>query len=129
MGRHAPDVETWISGWNADQQAAVRWFADRAHEADSRISEAIKWRRLTFTVAGDWHHWLCAVSVTRRGVSLLLHKGALLHDPGELLVGEGRYLRQLPFEVAASHPDAVMDLVREAVARQTDMLDDQEARS
>jgi hypothetical protein len=80
-------------------------------------------------VAGDWHHWLCAVSVTGRGVSLMLHKGALLHDQQALLVGDGRYLRQLPFEVAANHPDAVVHLVREAIAHQTDMLDDQEVPS
>jgi hypothetical protein len=129
MGRHAPDIEAWISGWDAAEQAAVRWFADKVHEADPRISEAIKWRRLTFTVQGNWHHWLCAVGVTRRGVSLMLHKGALLHDPEALLVGEGRYLRQLPFEVAAGNPDAVVALVREAVAHQTDMLDEQEAGS
>lgn len=127
MGSPAPDVEAWIGGWDADQQVAVRWFADRVHDADPRISEAIKWRRLTFTVEGNWHHWLCAVSVTRGGVGLMLHKGALLHDPQALMLGDGRYLRQVPYEVAAGNPDAVVALVREAVMHQTEMLDEQES--
>jgi hypothetical protein len=97
MGRDAPAVEAWVSGWDADQQTAVRWFADKAHEADPRISEAIRWRRL------------------RSG------------QPASLAVRGGRHPARR--EVAAGNPEAVAELVREAVARQTDMLDEQEAGS
>lgn len=47
---------------------------------------------------------------------------------GVLPCREGRRPRQLPSDVASSHPAAV-HLVREAIAHQTDMLDDQEMRS
>jgi len=56
-------------------------------------------------------------------VSLVFHKGALLDDPAGLLEGEGRYLRQVPHDKAAKDPGAVTGLVRQAIARQTDMLD------
>ena len=120
--QHPPEVEAWIGSWSPGEQEQVRWFADRVRAADPGVSEAIKWSRLTFTVGGNWHHWLCAVAVTKRGVSLMLHKGALLDDPLGLLQGEGRYLRQLPFAAAADQPDAVRAVVRSAIARQTEML-------
>jgi hypothetical protein len=40
-----------------------------------------------------------------------------------LLQGTGRYLREIPYAVVEDSPDAVTALVREAVRRQTDMLD------
>jgi hypothetical protein len=117
-----PEVDAWIGSCRVGEQEQVSWFAGRVHAADPGLSEAIKWGRLTFTVADNWHHWVCAVAVTKRGVSLMLHKGALLDDPLGLLQGEGRYLRQLPFAVAADHAEAVTDVVRSAITRQTDML-------
>lgn len=115
------DVDAWIREHDADDQAQINWLAEQVHAAASGVSEAIKWRRLTFTVDDNWHHWLCAIQVTRAGVSLMLHKGALLDDPGGLLQGDGKYLRQIPLEEAAAHPEAVGELVRQAVAHQTDM--------
>jgi hypothetical protein len=118
MSRPA-DVTGWVAQHTPEQQAQIEWFAERVHAADDRITEAVKWHRLTFTVDDNWHHWLCGVQVTRRGVSLLLHKGALLDDPAGLLQGDGRYLRQIPFAAATSNPDAVVAVLRSAVANQT----------
>ena len=36
--------------------------------------------RLTFTRDGDWHHWICAVSVTKQEAKLHIHNRA----PGSL---------------------------------------------
>jgi hypothetical protein len=96
-------------------------LADRVHAADPRMSEAVKWRRLTFTVDDNWHHWLCAVAVGKQGVSLMFHKGALLDDPQQVLEGEGRYLRRIPFDVAVRNPQAVTACVRQAIVHQTDL--------
>lgn len=118
-----PDVEDWIEQWPKDQQDQIKWLAERVRAADSGITEAIKWRRLTFTVNGNWHHWLCATAVAKRGVSLMFHKGSLLDDRRRLLRGEGRYLRQVPFEAAVSDPGGITTLVAEAIKHQTEMLD------
>lgn len=91
------------------------------HRADGGIAEAIKWHRLTFTVRGNWHHWLCAVLVKRNGAWLLFHKGALLDDPHELLEGSGNYLRETPYRRVVADPSAALALVREAIAHQTDL--------
>jgi hypothetical protein len=106
-----------------EHRAEVDALVTLVHTADSGLDEAVKWSRLTFTAGGDWHHWLCAVAVTARGVNLMFHKGALLDDPARLLRGEGRYLRQIPHALAVEHPDRVTALVRDAIAKQTDMLD------
>jgi hypothetical protein len=116
------EVEEWLSQWSPHQQEQVEWLAGRVHAAGEGVAEAIKWRRLTFAVDVNWHHWLCAIAVTTRGVNLVFHKGSLLDDPAGVLQGEGRYLRQMPHDRAVADPEAVTALVRQAIVRQTDML-------
>jgi hypothetical protein len=113
-----------LSQWRPDQQEQVRWLAGRVHAAGEGVDEAIKWRRLTFTIYGNWHHWLCAIAVTISEVSLVFHKGSLLDDPAGLLNGEGRYLRKVPHHQAAAYPEAVTALVTQAILHQTDMLEE-----
>jgi hypothetical protein len=122
MDSRPREVQDWLRQWSPDQQEQVEWLASRVHAAGEGVAEAIKWRRLAFAVDGNWHHWLCAIAVTRRGVSLLFHKGSLLDDPAGVLQGEGRYLRQILHGQAAADPQAVTALVRQAIVHQTDML-------
>jgi hypothetical protein len=115
------EVRDWLRRWGPDQQEQVAWLASRVHTAGDGVAEAIKWRRLTFTVDGNWHHWLCAIAVSRPGVRLVFHKGSLLDDPAGLLQSEDRYVRQIPHDRAAADPEAVTALVRQAIVHQTDM--------
>jgi hypothetical protein len=81
-----------------------------------------KWGRLTFTRAGNWHHWICAISSSKRSVQLVLHKGALLADPHRLMEGDGRYSRTILFRPPEQiDPDVLAPILREAAARQTEM--------
>jgi hypothetical protein len=116
------EVEDWLRRWSPDQRERAEWLASRVHAAAAGVDEAIKWGWLTFTVDGNWHHWLCAIAVTARGVGLSFHKGSLLDDPAGVLEGGGRYLRQIPHDRAATDPEAVTALVRQAIVHQTDML-------
>jgi hypothetical protein len=85
-----------------------------------------KWGRLTFTREGDWHHWICAVSATKQAVKLAIHKGALLADPHGAMEGDGRYTRTICFRAPDEiDPDVVGAILREAAARQTEMLPDE----
>jgi hypothetical protein len=90
---------------------------------DPRLTQAVKWGRLTFAVDDNWHHWLCGIAVTSKRDSLVFHKGVLLDDPERLLTGTGRYVRQLPLAGARQHPDAVARLVRSAIEHETDSLE------
>lgn len=117
------DTESWFATHGAEQRAQAQTLAALVRAA-ADPQEAVKWGRLTFTVGGDWHHWVCAVAVTKSAVTLVFHKGVLLADPAGLLRGTGRYVRQVDHATASGRTDAVTALVREAVLRQKDMLGD-----
>jgi hypothetical protein len=81
-----------------------------------------KWGRLTFTQAGNWHHWICAITSSESSVKLVIHKGALLADPHGLMEGDGRYSRTIVFRSPEQiDADVVAPILREAAARQTEM--------
>jgi hypothetical protein len=106
-----------------ERQGQIDDLAGLVRAAVPEVDEAVKWRRLTFTVDGDWHHWLCAVAASTKGVALMFHKGALLDDPANLLRGEGRYLRQVPYATAMAHQEEIAALLRQAIEHRTDMLE------
>jgi hypothetical protein len=82
-----------------------------------------KWGQLTFTREGDWHHWICAVSPSKDALKLVIHKGALLADPHRAMEGKGRYTRAIAFRAPDEvNTDVVAPILREAAARQTEML-------
>ncbi len=124
MAARSRQVEAWLNDLSLDQRQQAEWLTSLIHAAVEAAAEAIKWGRLTFTVHDDWHHWLCAIAVTKQGTKLVFHKGALLDDPDGLLEGEARYIRHIPHEQVAAHPEAAVVLIQEAVARQTDVLED-----
>ncbi len=118
-------IDVWLDQLPEDRRAEAEALAGLVRDrAPGDLDEAIKWNRLTFTAGGDWHHWLCAVSVARHTVGLMFHKGVLLDDPGSLLDGGGRYLRSMPFDRARERPDAVAALLGQAIDRQKDLLDE-----
>lgn len=118
------EIEDWLLALPDSRRHEAEALAAQVRRASPALDETIKWGRLTFTAAGDWHHWVCAVAASRKEVRLVIHKGALLDDPAGLLEGDGRYVRQLPYERAARNEDAVAALVRAAVARRREMLTD-----
>lgn len=117
----APETTEWLDQWAEEPRAQAAELADLVESTVDGATAAVKWKRLTYTVDDDYHHWLCAVAVSRRGVDLVFHKGSLLPDPESLLQGEGRYLRQLPHADVMAHRDATRTLLREALARRTDL--------
>lgn len=124
MAGRPREVQEWLAGRTPEQREQVDWLLDRVRAGAGDVSEAVKWGRLTLTRDGDWHHWLCAIAVGRRAVSLVFHKGTLLADPAGLLEGTGRYVRQVPYARAATSTGDVEALVRDALAHRTDLLDD-----
>ncbi|MGB9299376.1 MAG: DUF1801 domain-containing protein [Anaerolineae bacterium] len=78
----------------------------------------IYYRMLTYALAGDFRHWICAISVHKKAVCLRFLFGVLLDDPqGVLRAGTG-ILRTIDF-VSVEEVDAqlVADYVNEAVTR------------
>jgi hypothetical protein len=116
-----PVVVTWLSGLDESLRREVEFLASVVASADAGLEQAIKWGQLTFTVGGNWHHWICGIAATKKGAKLVLHKGALLDDPHRLLQGSGRYLRDIPVKRVRQDPAAVRGILRSAVDHQTDM--------
>jgi hypothetical protein len=116
------EVAEWLSALQPSVRQDVEVLAGIVTSADARMEQAIKWGRLTFTIDGNWHHWLCGIVATKSAARLVLHKGVLLDDPQALLRGSGRYVREIGFERARENSEAVREIVRSAVDHQTDML-------
>lgn len=115
-----PQVAEYIQRGTPHEQAIIQALIGIIFEAEPSMEEAIKWRRITYTVNGNWHHWICGIEITKKYVSLIFHKGALLNDPSRILQGEGRYLRQIKL-TSPSDIDrpALIGVIRDAVAKQT----------
>ncbi len=65
---------------------------------NDNIQLAVKWKRLTFALGGDFHHWICAIGFSKKSVNLTFHFGGLLDDPyGLFITGESRFLRKIEF--------------------------------
>jgi hypothetical protein len=115
---YLPDLD---EGWRPTVERLIEVILGELPDAQHER----KWGQLTFTRAGDWHHWICAVSPTKQAVKLVIHKGALLADPHGAMEGDGRYTRTIRFRAPDEiDPDVVGAILREAAARQTEMLPD-----
>ncbi|MGH3315492.1 MAG: DUF1801 domain-containing protein [Nocardioidaceae bacterium] len=124
MPQHqAVAVEQWLANLEPPARAEVEEVGQVVTEADPRMERAVKWGRLTYSLEGHWHHWLCAVAVSKRATRLVFHKGVLLEDRSGLLDGSGRYVREMQLAAALRHREDVTALVRSAVQHETDMLD------
>lgn len=78
-------VEQWPARLHPPTRTEVEEVEQVVTAADPRVQRAVKWGRLTYSLESNWHHWLCAVAVSRRSTRLVLHKGALLEDRSGLV--------------------------------------------
>jgi hypothetical protein len=112
---HLPELDP-------QSRAAIEPLIDLILDVLPDAQHERKWGRLTFTRAGNWHHWICAISSIKSPVKLVFHKGALLADPHGLMEGDGRYSRTIVFRPAERiDADVLAPILREAAARQTEM--------
>jgi hypothetical protein len=116
IDKHLPDLD---KGWRPTAERLIEVILGELPDAQHER----KWGQLTFTREGDWHHWICAVSPAKKAVKLVIHKGALLADPHGSMEGKGMYVRAIPFRAPDEiDRDLVAPILREAAARQTEML-------
>ena len=98
-------------------QKLVRRLAETIDRFATGLEAAVKWRQLVFAKNGDFHHWILAITLTKKSVNLHFHYGSLLDDPKGLLVaGSSRFLRKIEFASADELDEgALLDLVAQAV--------------
>ncbi|HEX5827363.1 MAG TPA: DUF1801 domain-containing protein [Candidatus Limnocylindrales bacterium] len=119
MDTSSTDLDEFVGGLGPGVRITVERVAAAVAGAGVPLDAAIKWHRLTYAVGGDFHHWLCGIDVTRRGVVLQFHFGSLLPDPdGRLAAGASRFLRTLVFaDPEAVEAELVAGFVRAAADR------------
>jgi hypothetical protein len=82
-----------------------------------KLDAAIKWKKLTFALQGDFHHWICAIGITKKSVDLIFHYGGLLSDTGGIFrAGESKFLRKIEYQTMADIDEAVVhDFIQQAI--------------
>lgn len=83
------------------------------------LSRAVKWGQLTYAVDRDYHHWICAIRITKKFAGLTFHFGGLLDDPrGVLIAGTSKFMRKIEYRSPAEvDPAVIADFVAQAAAR------------
>lgn len=90
--------DSFVGSGSAEMQAVARRVIDSIRKADKQLDAAIKWNQLTFAKDGDFHHWICALRMSKRCVILTFHFGGLLEDQdGKLIAGTSRFVRKMEF--------------------------------
>ena len=91
-------------------------------ESNPEFDCEVKWNQITFTLNQNWHHWIIAVSESKKGIILNFHKGALLKDPRKILKGTGSHLRTIKYHYREQiDPDYIKRLIKSAVEKQTEL--------
>jgi hypothetical protein len=99
----SPDaLDTFLSGIRSDAGPTVI-EVDAAVRSAAPLHSAIKWRQLLYGLDGDFHHWVCAIAVSKNRVTLNFYFGGLLPDSeGAFRVGTSKFMRMLDFDTPES---------------------------
>ncbi|HYF95246.1 MAG TPA: DUF1801 domain-containing protein [Symbiobacteriaceae bacterium] len=112
-------LEAFVRDTGTQSEPVVRSLHRAISDAHPDIAAAVKWKQLTYALAGDYHHWICAIDVTKKAVSLRFHFGGLLDDPKDVFrAGSSKFLRTIDFaSVDGLDPTLVTAYVRQAIAK------------
>ncbi len=117
-----PDIQKMRAGLSRQYQKIFDAMVSLAEKVNPSFENKMQWQTPTFTLNGNWHHWIFSLGKTKTGVTVTFHKGWLLDDPQKMLTGDGKHLRMLRFtDVVQIQKDAVKQLIREAVCHQLDL--------
>ncbi len=117
MSTHPSLVASFVQGATPEFAAVVRRLVDVIDSSGHNLDAAVKWQQLTFAASGDFHHWICSISITRKHVGLNFHYGGLLVDrAGGLSAGSSKFLRKIEYRAKEDVDEAVVrDLIVQAV--------------
>ena len=82
-------VRDYVIGVDPESAAMVLALDEAVRGAGPGFDVAMKYHIVTYALAGDWRHWVCALDAGRdrgaKGVSLRFLYGVLLADPAGVL--------------------------------------------
>lgn len=100
------DVDSWFENYDNPMKEAMLLVRKIILEADSRMSECIKWQTPTFVFEGNLASFNAR---SKKHVSLMFHRGAEIPGDHPRLLGDGKQARSMKLkdleEVEAARPD------------------------
>ena len=87
------EVDDWFAERKRPLTDAMQLARKLILEADSRVSESIKWKTPTFSYNGN----IVSFNPSAKFVSLLFHRGAEIKGDFPHLAGDGRLVRVMRF--------------------------------
>jgi uncharacterized protein YdeI (YjbR/CyaY-like superfamily) len=89
-----PEVDKFLKKKKHPLDAEIRKVRKIILSADDRVEETIKWSSSTFMYKGNMASFFMN---SKKAVSLMFHKGALIKDASGLLEGDGKEARAARF--------------------------------
>ena len=110
-------ISEFIGDATPQTQEVVKRVINVIDSMGNDFDMAIKWRQLTFALDNDFHHWICAISITKRYTGLHFHFGGLLVDShNKFKVGTSRFLRKIEIRMPDEvDEDVIRDFISQAV--------------
>lgn len=111
-------LEAFLATVRPDAHETVRELARAVDAAGVAFDRRFTYRMLVYTLDARWHHWVVAISVSARTVSLRFLHGKSLHDPAGILRPGSTTAAFIDYGSGDRvDPAIVTACVREAVAR------------
>ena len=96
-------------------------ITEAIESVNANLACEIKWRRLTYGLSGDYHHWICGIAQTKKSTNLIFHFGGLLVDEEKrLIAGNSFFLRKLEYK---SINDVDVKVIKNFVKQAINKLD------
>ncbi len=113
------DVFNFTQGIDKNFADIVNRLVEIIDRSGYGLDTGIKWKKLTLAKNNDFHHWICAISVTKKCVTLSFHYGGLLDDPNKILIsGESKFFRKLEYRrISDIDETALIDFIGQAVSK------------
>lgn len=88
-----PAVDQWLDDADHPLDALLRRARDIILEADSRVTESIKWNTPTFAFHGN----IASFNPSKHLVSIMFHRGSEVPGDHPRLEGDGKLVRTMRF--------------------------------
>ena len=120
--KFSSNTNRYLNDLKPENRELATILIDYILEINPEFDCEIKWNQITFTLNQNWHHWILAVSESKKGINLSFHKGALLKDPRKILKGSGSHLRTIKYHYREQiDPGYLKRLIQSAVEKQTEL--------
>lgn len=103
----------------------VKKLIEVINQSSVHFDSAIKWKQLTFTKKMNFHHWIIAISQTKKYIGLNFHFGGLLNNyENRFSKGTSKFLRKIEINHAYDIDNELfMDLVNQAIDKRDYFID------